>query len=236
MKEHTVRVIETVVRTPTATSVRMAKPEGFTFQPGQWASFTMKVEEGSQSKPLSFSSSPTEPFLEFTKRITESPFSTAISRLKPGDRITLKGPVGNLVYTGGRERVTFIAGGIGITPIRSILKHALDEGVPGEKYFLYGNRNLEEIAFADELRSWEGEDPDLKVFHVLLEPPEGWEGFTGFIKRDIIREAVPDLPGQTFFVSGPPPMVGSVMKCLDSLGIDRSRVVKEELKGYEGMV
>jgi NAD(P)H-flavin reductase len=106
----------------------------------------------------------------------------------------------------------------------------------GEKYLIYGNLNFEETAFADDIRRWEEKDPGLKVIHVLQDPPDGWDGFTGFIDRGVIEASVPDLHTQTFYVSGPPPMVKAVAVCLDDLGIDRDRVYQEELEGYEGMV
>ena len=90
--------------------------------------------------------------------------------------------------------------------------------------------------YFQEIKHWEKEDPGLKVFHVLTEPPQGWDGFAGFIDSRIIEASVPDLPDQTFYVSGPPPMVKAVAMCLDELGIHRDRVLKEELTGYEGMV
>ena len=236
MNQHTTKVIELIQRTPSAATLRMEKPEGFTYKPGQWGYFTVQGEGGGISRTLSFSSSPTEPYLEFTKRISDSDFCQAVEGFQGGEEVTFKGPMGNLVYEGGLDKVTFLAGGIGITPIRSILKNVVDKGIPGDKYLVYGNLNPEETAFADEIRQWEENDPDLKVTHVLTEPPAGWTGFTGFINSQVIERSVPDLTGQTFFVSGPPPMVRAVAMCLGELGIDPDKVIEEELKGYEGMV
>ena len=236
MNEYPLEVTGIIKRTPMSTSVRMAKPEGFSYQPGQWAQFTLDAGGGKESKPLSPSSSPTESYLEFTKRISGSAFSQAISRLQPGDQVKLKGPVGNLVYTGGLDPVTFIAGGIGITPIRSILKYLADNRVGGKKIFIYGNLSVEETAFREEIESWEAQDPELTVIHVLEKPSEGWTGYTGFINSRIIEESVPDLHKQTFYVSGPPPMVNAINKAMDDLNISPERRVTEKLEGYESMV
>ena len=236
MNEYTIKVIERIQRTPTAATLRMDKPDGFSFKPGQWGYFTVGGDCGKISRSLSYSSSPTEPYLEFTKRISDSDFCQNVKQLQVGDEVSFRGPMGNLVYEGGLDKVSFLAGGIGITPIRSILRHAVDKGIGGEKFLLYGNFNVEETAFAEEIKRWEKEDPGLKVIHVLKDPPEGWGGFTGFIDSRIIETSVPDLPGQTFYVSGPPPMVKAVTTCLDELGVHRDRVYEEELEGYEGMV
>ncbi|MDF1525820.1 MAG: hypothetical protein RRA15_00810 [bacterium] len=236
MSEYTVKVIELIQLTPTAVTLRMDKPEGFTFKPGQWGYFTVEGSSGKLSRSLSFSSSPTEPYLEFTKRLSDSDFCQNVKQLQVDDEVFFRGPMGNLIYEGGLDKVSFLAGGIGITPIRSILKHAVDKGIGGEKYLLYGNLTREETAFADEIRQWKKADPKLKVIHVLENPPQNWDGFNGFINSRIIEESVPDLPEQTFYVSGPPAMVKAVAMCLDELGIHRDKVYKEELEGYEGMV
>jgi ferredoxin-NADP reductase len=236
MNEYTLEVTGAIKRTPMSTSVRMKKPDGFTYMPGQWAQFTIDVEGGKESKPLSLSSSPTEPYLEFTKRISDSAFSQAISNLQPGDQVKLNGPVGNLVYTGGIDLVTFIVGGIGITPVRSILKYLADNRVGGKKTFLYGNLSVEETAYLEEIDSWEAMDPDLTVIHVLEKPPEGWTGYSGFINSRIIKESVPDFAAQTFYVSGPPAMVNAINGALDQLKIVSDKRVTEKLEGYEGML
>ena len=236
MNDYTAKVIEIIQATPSSVTVRMEKPKDFDFKPGQWGYFTILGKTGSVSRSLSFSSSPTEPYLEFTKRISESDFCKELENIREGDKVPFQGPMGSLVYEGGLEKVTFLAGGIGITPIRSILKNTVDRKIPGEKYLIYGNLNIEEAAFSEEIRQWEDTDPGLKVIHVLLDPHEGWNGFSGFIDSSIIEASVPDLPGQTFYVSGPPPMVEAVTAHLDDLGIHRDRVYKEELEGYEGMV
>jgi ferredoxin-NADP reductase len=236
MNKYTVRVIQLFQTTPSSVTLRMEKPEDFDFKPGQWGYFTIQAETGSVSRALSFSSSPTEPHLEFTKRMSGSDFCESLEEIRTGDRLSFTGPMGNLVYEGGLPKVTFLAGGIGITPIRSILKNAIDRKITGEKYLIYGNLNIEEAAFSEEIRQWEEADHGLKVIHVLLDPHEGWDGFSGFIDSAIIEASVPDLPRQTFYVSGPPPMVKAVTSHLDDLGIHRDRVYMEELEGYEGMV
>jgi len=236
MDKYNVKVIEIFQTTPSSVTLRMEKPGGFVFKPGQWAYFT--IREGSQeaSRSLSFSSSPTEPHLEFTKRMSSSDFCEILEKVREGDYVSFSGPMGNLVYEGGLAKVTFLAGGIGITPVRSILKNAIDKKIPGEKNLIYGNLNIEEAAFSEEIRQWEEADHGLKVTHVLLDPHEGWNGFSGFIDRTVIEASVPDLHGQIYYISGPPPMVKSVSVHLDDLGIHEQRILTEELEGYEGMV
>ena len=132
--------------------------------------------------------------------------------------------------------MTFMAGGIGITPIRSIMKYLADTGDQEQKTLLYACRSLEECAFLDEIRLWESGDPGLTVIHTLEQPHEGWNGPTGFITNEMIEGHIPDLDEQLFFVSGPPAMVGCVVDCFNDLNVPSERVTLEELTGYEGMV
>jgi len=236
MNEYTVKVTEVIQRTPKAVSIRMEKPVDFDYKPGQWALISLEVDGELGNRPLSFSSSPTEDFLDFTKGITRSSFSRAVQETKPGDSITLKGPAGTLVYKGGAPKVTFIAGGIGITPIRSIMKYLADTDEQGQKTLLYANHSPKETAFSDEIELWKSGDLNLSVINSFVQPPEGWTGPTGFITPEMIQEFIPHLNEQLFFVSGPPAMVGCVMDCFADLEVPKERVTLEELTGYEGMV
>ena len=189
-----------------------------------------------ESKPLSFSSSPTEPYLEFTKRISQSRFSTVFKNLVPGDTVRFRGPAGNLICTGTEKRIVFIAGGIGITPVRSILRYLRDRDIPGEHCLLYANSTINEIAFRDEFEKIRDEDPSFTIIDVLETPPDGWNGHQGFLTREIIGECVPDIADQTVFLCGPPRMVEIMEGYLADLKVPEDQIRKESLLGYEELV
>jgi len=236
MKEYTAVVTEVISRTPTCKSVRVEPPSGLQYQPGQWAKVTPLPQDNEESKPLSFSSSPTEPYIEFTKRISQSDFSAVFDRLVPGDTVSFHGPAGNLICTGTEKRIVFIAGGIGITPVRSILRYLRDRETPGEHCLLYANSSIHEIAFREEFERMRDEDPSFKMIDILEIPPEGWEGHQGFLTRDIIRDCVPDIAEQTIFLCGPPRMVEIMEGYLDELKVPADQIRKESLVGYEELV
>ena len=235
MNDYTVKVIETIPRGKSSRSVRMEKPAGFTFTAGQWARFAIAGGGEGMAKPLSFSSSPTEPFLEFTKRITGSDFSAAIDKLRRGDSVAFKGPAGQMTYEGGLEAVVFLAGGIGITPVRSVLRFCEDRKVPGKRLLIYANKVIDDIAFLEEFQKMEKNNRDFSMRLVLETPHEGWTGSVGFITEQVIRDHVPDLQGQTFYLCGPPPMVNALTKALNGMGVGEDRLVKEKLVGYDSM-
>jgi ferredoxin-NADP reductase len=118
--EYTVNFIESVKRTPSAVSYRFSRPAGFTFTAGQYMIVTL---DDDLVHPLSLSDSPEETgFLEFTKRMTGSSFCRILQGLTAGETITLKGSMGGFILDESEKTLVFLAGGIGITPIRSILK------------------------------------------------------------------------------------------------------------------
>ena len=236
MDEHTVTVTETIERTPTCVSVRMERPDGFFYRAGQWGLFTPLTQENQESKPLSFSSSPTEPFLEFTKRISGSGFSRAIKFLAPGDQVRFRGPSGNLVLDEKSDGILFVAGGIGITPVRSILRYMEDCGDRCDRLLLYANRNQEEIAFREELEGMAAGKPRFHMVHILEKPIGDWEGHAGFITRGTIREQVPDLNERTIYLCGPPLMVSCLEDIFYDLEIPMDRIKKEKLIGYDTML
>jgi glycine betaine catabolism B len=231
MQDYHAVVIEKILRTPGALSVRMEKPAGFSHQAGQWAVFTLP---GGLTRTLSISSAPGEPFLEFTKRLSPSDFCQALHALSHGDAVEVKGPGGVFTFpdpppADGSEpvRAAFLTGGIGITPFRSILRDQADRGLHPDRVFLFFNRVASEIPFGTELEEIARKDPTFRLVHILEEPPAGWKGYVGRITREILIKELPDIAGRTFFVCGPPPMIAAVDRLLAELSVPPARVKKE---------
>ncbi len=223
--------LEMVERTPLARSYRFERPEEFDFKAGQWIKVTLGEADGLMH-PLSLSDCPGEKgFMEFTKRLTGSPFCGRLDGLQSGDKVAFDGPMGHYCLDDVKGPVVFLTGGIGITPIRSILRmmsHAKD---PRETVLIYGNKDEDDIAFLDELG--ELELPNFRMVHVLVEPQGKLPARKGFITADIIKEEVADLPGNTYMVSGPPVMVNAMAKNLESLGLPESRMMVDKFMGYD---
>lgn len=238
MEGFDVTYVGSVDRAERTKSFRFLRPEGLDYVAGQFAFFTIPAQgRGTEAadKPLrhhfTLSSSPTEPFIEFTTRMTGSPFKDTIDSLKPGTVIRLEGVGGRFTLAGASRKVAYVTGGIGITPARSAIRWVADIGADFDIVVLYGNRNLAAAAFADELDELAGDW--LSVVHVLKEPPAGWQGPTGLIDADLIRAHVPDCDERRFMVSGPPAMVEAMNDLLiEEVGIDRDRVETERFTGY----
>jgi len=194
---------------------------------------TLTVQGQPQTKYLSFSNSPTEKgYGEFTKRITQSDFSRVLNGMHPGDKLAVKMPMGKFTLDEKDRKMAMLSGGIGITPLRSICKYIADQSLPVDVVLFYGNRNIDEIPFKDDLDSM---PENIRVIYALDEVPPDleWAGEKGMITEEMIRRRIPDYSERCFYVCGPPGMVKCLMGLLkDELAIPGERVKQENFAGY----
>jgi len=227
------KIKEIIPRTYNVKSFRLEINNRIDFKAGQFLSVTLKTEPGLQ-RYLSISSSPTEKgYLEFTKKITDSGFSKALNSLKAGDYINIKYPLGEFTLEDGYTKIAFISGGIGITPIRSICKYAVDKKLGIDIVLLYGNRTIDDIAFRQDFDQMQKQDSKLKVVHVVCEPTTEIECKIGSIDKQVIQDNVADYITRKFFLCGPPGMVEAMKKILtNELLISEKNIITENFVGY----
>lgn len=228
--EYQTEFLERIARTPTAVSAHFKRPEGFHFAAGQY----MAVDLGNDLvHPLTISSCPEETgFIEFTKRMTDSAFCLRMGSLQKGETIRVKGPIGNFICDDSNETLVLLAGGIGITPMRSILTSLeKKKGPPRTVILIYGNLNREDIAFRDELEDIKL--PDYHLVHVLSDATGMKNAYQGFITADIISKEVPKIGNARYMISGPPAMVTAMKKALTTLAIAEDRILTDTFLGYD---
>ncbi|MFU8891105.1 MAG: ferredoxin--NADP reductase [Anaerosomatales bacterium] len=224
MASHEVAVIGQEARCSDVLSVRFERPPGYTFAAGQYLALTLRTAQGRETKPFSHSSGTGDPHLEVTTRLSGSTFKAALSALEPGDRVSIAGPAGRLTIPADERRVAFLVGGVGITPVISMLR-SRDPATAPETVLFYGNRESSCIPFADEIAALAGER--LSVVHVVEEAPEEWRGERGFITPRIVRGRLDPSDGWLFVVAGPPVMVSAMEAVLDALAVPASRAMIE---------
>lgn len=236
IKEFETEVIEIIQRTYNVKSFRFRLPEDVEFKPGQFLHVTIKIDGQEASKHFSISNSPTEKaYMEFTKKITSSEFSRALDSLKIGDWARLKLPFGNFTFTGEYEKIAFLIGGIGITPVRSICKFVTDKKLDTDVVVLYGNKTERDIIFHEDFIQMEAENKKLRIVYTLDEPTDRalWKGRVGFITSEMIKEEIPDFGERVFYTCGPPKMVDYIKTVLHKeLGIDEKKIISENFPGY----
>lgn len=203
-------------------TVRFFRPEGFDLIAGQHVLVEL---EGHRPKPFTCASAPSDPYIEITTRDSRSPFKSALASMSEGDMAHITGPMGKFVLPASPGRILMLAGGVGITPIRSILRDAWQHGRSLSGALLYGNRSIECIPYGDELEKSSGDE--LCVVHVLEHPPEGWNGERGFVTVDVVKRHMDPLQVDLAIAAGPPAMVEAMEKVLDGLAIPESRRIIE---------
>lgn len=226
-------VIETVQRTSVVKSIRFAKPQGFEYLSGQYMFITLKSGSDQMTKHFTISSSPTESFLEITKRLTGHPFANALADLRRGDNVSIMGPYGDFTFQGGYGKLGMLTGGIGITPMRSMIKYSIDKGLKLSIILIYSNSSEDDIAFGDELADIQRQNSDIKVIETVTRPGTSWKGVTGRIDSESVRRFMPDYLERAFYTSGPQKMVDAMISILRELKVPEAQIKQEYFPGYE---
>ena len=225
-----------VERAASIKSFRFSCAEKMDFLPGQFLKliFDESVPEDDElNKYLSFSCSPHRDYVEVTKRITGSKFSSRLQSLKPGDKVTLWAPMGKCIFRPEYVRVGFIAGGIGITPVISIIDYLVHNRLHTDAVLFYSSRTQEEIAFKRELDEWRLENDRLKVYYTVTDcPPQDKTCFYGRIERAFVESREPGFKDRTVFVFGPPAMVNEMKGLCLQLGCPEGNLRTESFAGY----
>ena len=237
MKEFDAKLIDVIQRTHDIKSFRFKVADDVVFQSGQYFFVTLNVDDKLTTKAFSFSNSPTEKgYIEFTKRITQSPFSKVLNKIDNGVQVHIRLPFGGFVLAPEQKKVAFLSGGIGITPIRSICKYATDTKLDTDIVLLYGNSTEEEIAFREDFDRMQVENTNLRIIYTLTSTEikeECWSGRCGLIDKDMLCEEIPDWQERVFFICGPPGMVkGLICVLKDALNIPDERIKLEKFAGY----
>ena len=206
--------------------------DGFHFHPGQFAWIKSgRTPFGMGQHPISLSSQgEVEPggTVAFTIKNLGDWSGGEVPALKPGDRVWLDGPHG--VFTMDREQAmgyVFIGGGIGITPLYSMLQTMVEREDERPVVLFYGAANSEEMTFREELLALE-EKINLKFVPVYSDPEEGWQGETGFITGEIMKKYLPkQYKYFKYLICGPEPLMDAMEGALPELGVPATSVLSE---------
>lgn len=200
--------------------------ENYAYDPGQFA-FWRFLNNGQwwQGHPFSYSSEPGK-HLRLTFK-QSGDYTSELALVKPGTRIIIDGPYGKFTNRFRKsDKLLLIAGGIGITPIISMLPDLAEQ--TSDIIIFYAARTAAEIAFTKELTKLV-EHYHLKIFYVLSDEPD-YPGLTGFIDRQKLRGNVPDLSRREIYLCGPPPMMVMVAEALIEEGVPKSLIHTEKFE------
>jgi predicted ferric reductase len=200
------------------------------FAPGQFAWVSLRASPyAMREHPFSIASSAEHPERVELSIKELGDFTSTIKSVQPGETAWLQAPYGTfgIDTRAHAPGYVFIAGGIGIAPIMSMLRTLADRGDRRPLLLFYGNRVWDRVAFREELDSLTRK-LQLRVVHVLLEPPAGWDGERRFITREVLERHLPvTRAGLEYFLCGPTPMTLVVEEALDALAVPAAQVHSE---------
>jgi len=187
-------------------------------------------------RSFSLSSSPSESgHISITCRISDTPFKQALAAMKAGETAVVYGPLGAFLFDLERPAV-FLAGGIGITPLRGMIRFAHDNAFPHKMVLLYTSRTPAEFVFRSELDALAKSHDRLRVHYSVSRPQDAtspWDGRTGRLSRSWIEETTHHLRNPRYYVCGLPEMVSDMVSLLEGpMGIPEEYVDYEVFRGF----
>ncbi len=210
------------------------------FRPGQYLEWTLgheKTDTRGNRRYFTIASSPTENEIHLGVKFYDpcSSFKKTLAALAPGETIAAGQLAGDFTLPKNPgEKLAFIAGGIGITPFRSMIKYLIDTGDRRSVVMLYANKRTDDIAYADTFEEAR-KKMQLKTVYVVTDPaspPPGRYGRTGAINGQMISEEIPDYKERKFYLSGPHGMVVAYDQTLRRMGVPAAHIKKDYFPGF----
>ena len=216
------------------------KPGGFDFKAGQFGDFTLinpvETDAKGNTRGFSLASAPYEADLMFATRMRDTAFKRVLKAMEAGTEVSLDGPYGSFtLHNNSRIPAVFLTGGIGVTPVRSIVLQAAHDNLPHKIFLFDSNRKPEDSAFLNELM--EAQQLNLNYIFVgtmtaMENSRTKWDGETGYITNVMLEKHIGDLTLPIYYVAGPASMVTAMRKTLNDAGVDDDNIRTEEFSGY----
>ena len=216
------------------------RPVGFAFKAGQFGDFTLvnpvETDAEGNTRGFSLASAPYEGDLMFATRMRDTAFKRVLKAMEIGTEVSLDAPYGSFtLHNNARIPAVFLTGGIGVTPVRSIILQATHDNLPHKIFLFDSNRRPEDAAFLNQLMEAQEKNPNYTFVGTMTEMEKSsrkWEGETGYITKPMLVKYIGDLTVPIFYLAGPAAMVTAMRKTLNEAGVDDDNIRTEEFSGY----
>ncbi len=215
-------------------------PEPMPFDAGQYLEWTLAdvpIDDRGNRRYFTIASSPTEKEIRMGVRFYEpaSEYKKKLLNLKPGQQIVAAQLSGDFTLPKDpNQKLVFIAGGIGVTPFRSMLKYLIDKKEKRDITLFFANKTVDEVVYNDVIDTAR-KKIGTKVYYLLSDAkkaPNNWPGLTGRLTPEILKKKVPDFMERTFYLSGPNAMVIGYEKLLANLGVKKKQIKVDYFPGF----
>jgi ferredoxin-NADP reductase len=247
-------MMSTVATPPTVTSLlqsreevadgtmafRFGKPLGWVFKAGQFLDMTLvnptETDAEGNSRSFSIASGPDEDTLMVATRMRDTAFKHVLKTMPIGTGVNIDGPFGTLTLQNDSTRsAVFLAGGIGITPFRSMIVHAAHQKLSHRLFLFYSNRRPEDAPFLEELQALEKENPHYTLIPSMSKMATShrpWTGETGVIDQAMLSRHLRGIVSPLYYIAGPPEMVKGLHTTLTKQSVNEGDIHAEEFSGY----
>jgi len=234
------KLVEKVKAAEGTMSFHFEKPAGFEYQAGQFADYTLQspseTDDEGNIRGFSLASAPFEPTLMATTRLRDTAFKRVLRNMPLGTELELDAPYGSFTLHNNIKRpAVFLTGGIGITPVRSIVLQSTHDKTGHTIFVFYSNNRPEDAAFLDEFDTAASANENLTFVATMTAPErskQAWAGETGFVDKDMIARYVEDLTTPIYYLCGPAGMVTAMRTLLNAADVDNDDIRTEEFTGY----
>ncbi len=229
------RIVERRQETPETFSIRLEPADGeplFSYKAGQFVMMHLFQPDGSvwAKAAYSLATAPCEATTQIELGIKiHGDFTQRAALLRVGDEVGIQGPYGAFVLKEDTDRIVFFAGGIGVTPLRSMIREALFTHRPMDLVLLYSDKTRADMAYEQEFRHLAEEHPRFRFIPILTrETPEGWVGETSRIRREMVEAYISDAQRGRYCMCGPQSFMDAIKTILVDMGVDTATRLQKE--------
>lgn len=214
-------------------SFEFQKPYDFKFEPGQFILIKSIEGEKELQSVFSIASTPSEDNIMIAMRMRDSLFKNWLNSLNIDSEVEVNGPKGKFILPEvANKPIVFLAGGIGITPIRAMILHAFSKKFDDKIFLFYSNRTKEDIVFYEDFLR-------IKESNLIFIPTltrendlKNWNGEIGRINNDMIVKYVRDVRDCYYYIAGPPEFVNGMMEMVSNYNVKEEQIKKDIFTGY----
>jgi ferredoxin-NADP reductase len=219
---------------------RFEKMPRWTFTAGQAVDITLidppESDGEGNTRGLSRASAPFEDTILVATRLRNTAFKRVLKSAPLGTEVKVEGPLGNLtLHNNAARAAVFVCGGIGITPVRSILCSAAQKKLPHRIFLFFSNHTRQDAPFFDELDRLQESNPNYRFIPTmtgLTVSRSNWRGETGFINSEMLAKHLQNVQQAIYYLTGPSSMVAAMRAVLHEANVDDDDIRVEEFTGY----
>ncbi|GAA0447343.1 ferredoxin--NADP reductase [Lentibacillus halophilus] len=238
MADYTIKLLKKEEIADETMAFHWEMPDDFSFKAGQFGDFTLiepsETDEEGNTRAFSFVKGPSENELVTATRMRDSAYKRVLGNLEPGNEVKLDAPHGNFtLHKTESTPAVFVIGGIGITPVRSMIAEALHKQTDHPITLFYSNKTPDNAPFLSELEEMAQKHDHFTLIPVMTGDDIGeWSGETGHIDEAMLKRHVTDVANPIYYLSGPSDMVQDMYELLEDAGANEDNIRMEEFSGY----